>query len=77
MTNIPELYELLDERDRIRIEPVTECSIRDVNAVEFLIKLRRGTTGNMVMNAWERAMHHNYLTAGICNETKHLGSCLG
>jgi hypothetical protein len=67
---IPELYELLDERDRIRSEPVTECSIRDLNAVEFLISLRRGKTGNMVMNAWERDMHHYYLTAGIHNETK-------
>jgi len=69
-TVIPELCDLLDERDRLRREPMTECSIRDLNVVEFQIKIRRGTTGNMEMNGWQRDMLHYFLTAGIHNETK-------
>ena len=69
-TTIPELYELLDERDKLRREPMTECTIRDLNVVEFQIKIRRGTTGNMEMNGWQRDMLNYFLTAGIHNETK-------
>jgi hypothetical protein len=69
-TEIPELHELLDERDKLRREPMSDCTLRDLGVIEFQIKIRRGTTGNMVMNGWQRDMLHYFLTLGINNETK-------
>ena len=57
MTNIPELYELLDERDIARRAPDSEANRAHLRVLDFQIKIRRGTTGNIPkMEPWQHQM---------------------
>jgi hypothetical protein len=53
MINIPEIGELLLERDKLQAED-SEVSRSELRVVEFLIRARRGTIGEMELKPWQK-----------------------
>lgn len=52
--NIPEKWELLDERDKLREEPETTWTRAQLRVVNFMLALRRGTLGPRELTRGEK-----------------------
>lgn len=64
---LPDLADLFDERDMLRNQPDGESVRQQLRVVDFLIRVRRGTLGEMKLNGWQRDVANAYFTSEIRN----------